>query len=331
MTWQNAARFAALDQHQPAPIPRDPSDRRGYIGGSEIAAVLSLEPYGCARRLWYRKTDATPDREFRATGVMETGTWLEDHIADRTAEQTGWSLRRRSPIKGADHEGAHIDRHIVSFDERGPGVLEVKCVGRETFWKWKFDGVSLGYLLQLQWYMYLTGWKWGAIAAWNRDHEGDGRVMIYPFDLDEALSVQIAERVEEFWETVLQRTPPPPLSPRDHRCEGCEYGPTCKSEEWANVGGEERRDDLVQIVEAYDEARAIAKEAEALKDARHLDLLRAIGDTEVLYSGDFKVSAKVRNGERIDTKRLRNEFPEICKQVMVASDPTRPLLVTRKK
>lgn len=330
MTLQNAARFAALDQHQPAPIPRDPSDRRGYVGGSEIAAVLSLEPYGCARRLWYRKTNATPDREFRATGVMETGTWLEDHIAERTAEQTGWQLRRRAPVKGADHEGAHIDRHIVSFDERGPGVLEVKCVGRETFWKWKFDGVSLGYLLQLQWYMYLTGWRWGAIAAWNREHDGDGRVMIYEFDFDGALSIQVAQRVDEFWEQVLQRTPPAPLSPRDHRCNGCEYAPTCKSEEWANVGGEARRDDLVQIVEAYDEARAIAKQADDLKAARQLDLLRAIGDTEKVYAGDFNVSAKVQEARRIDADALRAEFPEVYQKVAVRS-VSRPLRVTRKK
>ena len=323
-------RFRQLDAHDPQPIPRDPSDRRGYVGGSEIASVLNLDPYGCARRLWYLKTNTPPDREFRETGVMTVGKVMEDHIAALVSEKHGLQLRRRAPVVGMPHEGAHLDRHIVATDERGPGVLEIKCVGTETFRRWQFDGVAQGYVLQLQWYMYVTGWKWGILAAWNREHLGDGGLKLFHFAYDADLMQLVSERVDRFWHTVEQRTAPPILEARDHRCDGCQFGVTCREEEWANVGGEERRDDLVQLVDRYAEARELAKSAESLVDARRRELAAAVGDIETCFAGDWKVTAKVQTARRVDVEKLRAEWPEVYESC-TAESISRPLRVVKKK
>lgn len=323
-------RFKQLDAHDPQPIPRDPSDRRGYVGGSEIAAVLNLEPYGCARRLWYLKTGATPDREFRETGIMTVGKVMEDHIVALVSQKHGLKLRRRAPVVGMPHEGAHLDRHIVATDERGPGVLEIKCVGNETFRRWQFDGVAQGYVLQIQWYMYVTGWKWGILAAWNREHSGDGGLRLFPFTYDAELMELVSERVDRFWHSVEQRTAPPILEARDHRCDGCQFGVTCRDEEWANVGGDERRDDLVQIVQQYAEARAILKTAEEHKEQCQSRLANALGDTATAYTGSYKISYAPQECMRVDATALKLRFPEIYKEVAVRS-VSRPLRVTTKK
>lgn len=316
--------------HDSAPIPKDASDRRGYVGGSEIAAVLNLEPYGCARRLWYQKTGQMQDRSFRETGPMRVGTVMEGWIADQVEEKYGFKLRRKAAVQGMEHEVAHLDRHIVAMDERGPGVLEIKCIGRESYWKWFFDGVPQAYVLQLQWYMRLTGWKWGAIAAWNREHDGDGEVKLYEFTYDDDLMAMVSERVDEFWQRVTDRNPPPPLNPRDTRCDGCEFGATCRDEEWANVGGDERRDDLVQIVQQYAEARAILKTAEEHKEQCQSRLANALGDTATAYTGSYKISYAPQECMRVDATALKLRFPEIYKEVAVRS-VSRPLRVTTKK
>ena len=323
-------RFHQLEAHNPAPIPKDASNRRGYVGGSEIAAVLNLEPYGCARRLWYRKTHQPEDRPFRETGPMRVGTVMEDWIADEVERQFGLKLRRKAPVQGMEHEGAHIDRHIVAMDERGPGVLEIKCIGRQAYWKWLFDGVPQQYVLQLQWYMRLTGWKWGAIAAWNREHDGDGEVKLYQFEYDDELMALVSERVDEFWQRVTDRNPPPPLNPRDTRCDACEFGASCRDEEWANVGGDERRDDLIQIVQQFDDARAIVKSAEEHKEQCQSRLVEALGDTATAYAGPYKVSYAPQESMRIDAAGLKLKYPEIYKEVAVRS-LSRPLRVTTKK
>jgi hypothetical protein len=57
----HAERFDALAAHVPE-VSQDPSKRQWYIGGTDIQHVLSLEPYGCARRLmamrrWSARSD----------------------------------------------------------------------------------------------------------------------------------------------------------------------------------------------------------------------------------------------------------------------------------
>lgn len=311
-------------------IPNNPGERRGYIGGSDIAAVLSLEPYGCARRLWYRKTGRREDRPFRETGPMTVGRVMEDWIADQVAELQGWKLRRKAPVQGMEHEGAHLDRHIVACDDCGPGVLEIKCVGRQSFWQWVFDGVPTHYILQLQWYMRLTGWQWGAIAAWNREHEGDGVVKVFQFDYDDDLMDLVSTKVDEFWTAVQTGTAPAALDPRDTRCDGCEFGATCRAEEWALVSGEERRDDLIQIVEQYDEARQVAKMAEENKERAQELLATALGDAATTYAGQWKVTFKPQESTRVDPVALRRDFPDVWMKVAVRS-VSRPLRVTTKK
>ena len=302
--------------------------RTGFIGGSDLASVLSID-YGCARRLWYQKTNTPEDRPRLTTGIMETGTWLEAMVAERTADQTGWTVKRRKQITQG-HEAGNIDRHIVAFDERGPGVLEIKIVGNQTFNKWRFEGIDLAYMLQLQWYFYLTGWTWGVIAAWNREHTGDSAVKLYTFKYDATLIEQVRLLVDQFWKMVEDGERPLVLEPRDHRCDGCAWLATCKSEEWAGVGGEERRDELVQIVDAYKDAQDIVKSAEMhLEECR--DAIEAsIGDAALVMSGPWKISWKVQESRRVSTDLLRQKHPLVYEECAVKS-VSRPLRITRSE
>jgi len=284
-------------------------DRRGYVGGSEIASVLNLEPYGCARRLFYIKTGATVDRPFVMNGAMEAGVALEDYVAAKAAEATGWTLRKRPGKRGeAEHELVHIDRDIIGSDRKTTGIAEIKVIGEQSFFSWLRDGVPMGYLLQLQWGMHIWDRTWGAIIAWNRD--SGGKPHIFEFDRDDATIPLVRARVEAFWAAVESGQRPTPLDERDGRCDRCEYLATCLESEWAALDPAEADSDfdIEQAAQAYDEAREIAKEAEELKQARRDFVVSIMSGRQ--KSG--RVSVTQSETWRLDVDALKRDRPEIA-------------------
>ena len=58
------------------------ADRLSGIGGSDVADVLSLEPWGCARRLYYEKRQVPPDyADESKEALFERGHVLEPLVA----------------------------------------------------------------------------------------------------------------------------------------------------------------------------------------------------------------------------------------------------------
>jgi predicted phage-related endonuclease len=290
--------------------------RTGFIGGSDIAAVLNLEPYGCARRLWYIKTGATPDREFKMSSVMQMGVWAEDGIARMVEERTGWTLRRREKRQEA-HEGVHIDRDIVGSERKTTGIAEIKCIGQNSYWTWIKEGVPVGYLLQLQWGMMLWERSWGAIAAWNRD---TGELHVFEFDYDAALVEAVRDRVAEFWQMVETEAIRPALPMDDDRCEDCQFKTSCFESQWANVAdnGSPRMDHLFDALVKYQAFRGIEKEA-IEKAAEQRAIIEAeMKDNELIQIGAVPVSWKVQTSWRLDEKAMPPEIKEQYKRKIVS-------------
>ncbi len=304
-------------------ISNDPTvNRQSFVGGSDVAGVLSIPPYGCARLLWYRKVGTDPDRPFVSTGIMTIGTVMEDWVAKRIEEIKDWRLIRRGAVSNA-HETAHIDREIQKA-RATPGIAEIKIIGDQTYWLWLREGVSLGYMLQLQWYMMLHERDWGAIIAWNRDAGGDPHV--FEFEFDAELAQMVRAEVEKFWQHVESRVAPAPLEPRDERCDGCEYGATCREEEWSNVADNGLVKIDVPVFQKWKQLKAIGKEAEAEADALRPEIEAAIGDNALVQIGMDKVHLKPQTAYRVDTDALKREYPEIAAALMRKS-VSRPLRV----
>lgn len=308
-------------------VTQDPSKRTGFIGGTDIQHILSLEPYGCARKLYYQKLAFPQDREFRTNGPIIAGTMMEAGVAELVTERTGWKLRRRK-AEANGHEGARIDREIVGH-ERGPGVLEIKTVSDQAYWGWKRDGVPLGYLLQIQWYMRVMGRAWGALAAFNRD---TGVLEIYEFDARPEFTDAVARHVEAFWQRLERRDPPPWLEERDGRCESCQWEATCRDDEWAGVRdfGGVRMDELADIVARYKRLKGIAVSAESEAESVRAEIEAALGDNSLVQIGGYKASWKTQETWRVPTAVLKAKYPEIYEELAERS-VSRPLRITEPK
>lgn len=339
--YTSAERFEALEKHA-AVVSQDPAQRQGFIGGTDIAHVLGLEPYGCARRLWYQKTGAPQDREFRLTGPIIAGKLMEDGIAEMVAEERpDWKIRRKRATANG-HELQRVDRAIVGQD-RGPGVLEIKTVSDRAYWDWKRDGVPLGYLMQVQWYMRVLKWSWACIAALNRD---TGQLDLYEIDARPALMESVAEKVDWFMQYhVDQRVPPPWLEDRDGRCESCQWEPTCQMDEWSAVSdqGLVQIEGLPKLVADYKRLKDLEKKVSAsLEELRSgdpksedesyrlgIDALMGVNE-QARASADERVLFRVVETSRVDTDALKTKYPEVYADVLKRS-VSRPLRIFKIK
>lgn len=336
----HAERFDALAAHVPE-VSQDPSKRQGYIGGTDIAHVLGLDPYGCARRLWYQKTGATPDREFKMTGPIVAGVAFEAYIAELVKDRTGWNIRRKRASANG-HELQRVDRAIVGH-ERGPGVLEIKTVSDRAYWDWKRDGVPMGYLMQVQWYMHVLGWKWACIAALNRDM---GQLDLFEIDARPDLMASVAEKVDWFMaHHVDQRIAPPWLEERDGRCESCQWEPTCQMDEWSAVSdqGLVQIEGLPKLINDYRRLKDLEKKvAASLKELRTgdpnsedeayrlgIEALMGVNAVADAGSGEY-VKFSPQETQRIDTERFKTKYPEVYADVLTVS-VSRPLKLFKIK
>lgn len=342
----HAPRFDALEAHKPQ-VSQDPAKRQGFIGGTDIQHVLGLEPYGCARRLWYQKTGATPDREFRMTGPIVAGKLMEDGVAEMVKEmRPDWKVcRKRASASG--HELQRIDRAILGSG-RGPGVLEIKTVSDRAYWDWKRDGVPLGYLMQVQWYMHVlsqrgTNWTWACIAALNRD---TGQLDLYEIDARPDLMAAVAEKADWFMSHhVDQRIAPAWLDERDGRCESCQWEPTCQMDEWSAVSdqGLVQIEGLPKLMKDYRRLKDLEKKVEAsLEELREgdadsedeayrlgIEALMGINAAADAGVGEY-VKFKPQETQRIDTTLFKTKYPEVYADVLTIS-VSRPLKLFKIK
>jgi predicted phage-related endonuclease len=336
----HAARFDGLERHVPE-VSQDPAQRQGFIGGTDVAHVLGLEPYGCARRLWYQKTGAPPDRDFRMTGPIVAGKLMEDGVAEMVKEQTGWKIRRKRATANG-HELQRVDRAIVGH-EWGPGVLEIKTVSDRAYWDWKRAGVPLGYLMQVQWYMRVLGWSWACLAALNRE---TGQLHLFTFQANEQLMAAVAKKVDWFVSHhVDQRVTPAWLEERDGRCESCQWEPTCQMDEWSAVSdqGLVQIEGLPPLVAEYQRAKDLITRAEKMadilrtgdesaEDEAHrlgIDALMGVNEQAAAGNGEY-VKFRVVETSRVDTDALKAKYPDVYADVVKRS-VSRPLKILKIK
>ncbi len=187
-------------------------ERRKGLGGSDTPVILLGEehPFTTPRELWEDKVHGT--RDTAITPAMRRGIVLEDVVAKLYAEETGRKLRRVNKILShKEHPWllANIDREIIG-DERGPGVLEIKCPGIRTFSRIKREGVSDYYLIQLMHYLTVTGRSWGALAVFSAEA---WELIHFDVEFDEELARAIIEMGRDFWNLVVTKTPPPESIP----------------------------------------------------------------------------------------------------------------------
>lgn len=175
--------------------------RKQYIGGSDAAAVVGMNPWVSPYSLWAEKSGLVPS--FEGNLITEVGTYLEEFVAKKFEEETGKKVRRCNLSMINDRYPwaiANVDRLIIG--ERAG--LEIKTTSSLLTKKFKNGEFPEQYYCQCVHYLAVTGLeRWYlAVLVGNREL----KIFCIERDEDEIAALMEAER--EFDGRIKENRPP---------------------------------------------------------------------------------------------------------------------------
>lgn len=276
--------------------------RRYGIGGSDIGTICGLNPYNSPYRLWLEKTGQIPLSDSDSEAML-WGRLHEDTIAKEFSRRTGIKVQRRNAILQHDEHAwalANVDRICIENGERG--VLECKTTGASRADEWDGDDVPPAYMLQVQWYLYVTGYQFGYLACLI----GGNKLVTRRVERDDDLIRELVERAAEFWGQVTTMTPP--------ELDGSEATSDALSSLYPVATEDDPVElplDALDLFSQYDAAKANAKEAETALEEWANKLKALMGPHAVGVCSERKVTWSTVTTQRLDTNKLKSERPEI--------------------
>ncbi len=269
--------------------------RSTYIGGSDAAAVVGLNPFSSPYALWAEKTGQIPG--FSGNLATEVGTYLEEFVAQKFAAETGKKIRRcKQSFFNTDYPFAiaNIDREIVGED----AGLEIKTTSELNMKKFKGGEYPANYYCQCVHYMAMTGKKrwYLSVLIGNRDFRW------FTIERDEAEIAALMEAEADFWELVKTHTPPAADSSR-------------ATTETIETFYPESRDETVDLtLESAALAQYIAlgkqiAELETMRDEAANRIKAFMGDAGGGECDGYRVSWKSSTRRTFDSKKFAKENP----------------------
>lgn len=283
-------------------------ERRKGIGGSDVAAIMGLSAYSTPYQVYLDKVEG-----------------ISDDISGRPAVMWGNILE---PVVGKHYMDLHTNRHVrrvnamarsiarpwaqasLDYEVRDPelgwGILECKTAGwrREDDWK---EGVPVYYQTQVAHYMSVTGRKFADIAVLIAGN--DYREYRIVRDDDDVSSVEAA--VDSFWNDFVVRGVPPEVCEVDSR----ELFLAHKDSDDNLIEADATPYEVKRWLVAKSEFDSAKKEYERWSNkAKAL-----IGDARGIRMPDGALTWIRSSKSRIDTKRLKEECPEVIERYTTSS------------
>lgn len=170
------------------------------IGGSDVAAIMGINPWKSPLEVWLEKTGRAEPPDLSGNEKVEWGNRLEAAVADKFADAHPDMkvLRKNCTMVSKDRPWAfaNIDR-----EARGPsgrGGLECKTAGLRSEGQWVY-GPPEHYLAQVQHYLSVTGWDWWWVAVLIGGQEY--REYLIPRDDEDIAAIDAA--VDRFWNSFV--------------------------------------------------------------------------------------------------------------------------------
>lgn len=295
--------------------------RNKFIGGSEASIVVGMNKYRSPFALWAEKTGKVAPENLDDKLVVQFGTYAEDFVAQQFTKETGKKVRKTGLYVNEKYpfSCASIDRMIVGENS----LLECKTTGEFNKADWQGDNIPDAYYVQCLHYMAVMEMEYCYIACMF----GNGRDFVHKridFNKTDAETLMEAER--KFWELIKSETPP--------AIDGSESCTAILNEKFH--GGLTEPIDLPseaeKLVAEIDEYSKQYSDLENIIDLRKNRLREILGDHEIGYVGDRKITWKFEKGRgSFDTKGLQKQAPEIYNQFYTAGTPKRVLRIGKPK
>lgn len=293
--------------------------RKLGITGTDLGGLTGISRYSSPMKVYLDKVGALEPIEDNE--AMYWGRVMEDVIAKEfQAKNNNYKINKVNVIlKHLEYEWAlgNIDR-LITKENGEKGILEIKTVSEYGKDAWEDEEVPPQYMVQLQWYMFVAGVKFGYFAALI----GGNKYIQKYVERDEELIEILLNTAKDFWENnVLTKNPP--------LVDGSEASTDLLKSLYpiSNPGTELiLPEEASELIEARDELKSQAKELDEKISECENKLKDLLKDNEVGICGNKKVTWKSSTRTTVDSKSLKSKYPQIYTECSKTT-PTRTFTI----
>lgn len=278
--------------------------RKNGIGGSDASVVCGINRYKTPIELWMEKTNQAPMQDVGESAYW--GTQLEPLVRAEFSKRTGIEVTAaKQLLQSAEYPFmlANLDG-ICCDPNSGECIFEAKTASAFKAGEWD-NSIPDEYMLQIQHYMAVTGFKAAYIAVLIGGNTFRWRLV----ERDDELISMMIELEDSFWKCVENGTPPP--------IDGSDACAKFLAEKYSDSTANptfELPSEAEKIIENYNSA---CEKLSAITEEKQLseNLLKdLLGKNEVGIIGNKIVTWKSVSQERLDTKTLKSEHPALYKK-----------------
>lgn len=275
--------------------------RKRGIGGSDVAAILGISKWKSAVGLWLDKTNQSSEPE-EENEAMQWGSIMEPVIRNHFAEVMGKlvvevkaMLRHPEyPFMLADVDGVTVD------DEGNPAILEIKTASEYKRGEWE-DDIPAYYQTQVQHYLCVTGVGKAYVAVLI----GGNSFKVFEVDADAEVQQMIIAVERDFWNKVQNMIRP--------EIDGSDAATELLNRAYRGGISEQiiLPEEAIEYVDRYIEASAEEDNAKAKKQDAANHIKEFMRDYDKAKCLDYTITWKPVSTERLDTKALKENEPEV--------------------
>ena len=269
-----------------------------YIGGSDCAALIGMNPFSSPYAVWAEKTDLIAP--FEGNLATDVGTFLEPFVAKKWMEETGKKVHNDNLSFLNDEYPwaiANIDRKV----EGENAGLELKTCSELRMKEFHGDEYPANYYAQCVHYLAVTGYdKWylGVLV-------GNRHFLTYEIERNEEEIASLMEAEKEFWyKHVVPKVAPP--------VDGSFATTDAISEIYTFDGGDTV--DLSRYEGTFQQRKSVDTHIRSLKEEKDRlenQIKVLMGNSPKATCGLFTVSWKNQKTSGLDREAIKRDYPDI--------------------
>ncbi|MBP3630242.1 MAG: YqaJ viral recombinase family protein [Clostridia bacterium] len=292
--------------------------RRTSLGGSDASVILGLNDFKSKYTLWAEKKGFV-NNDSEDNERMRIGRDLEQYVAERFCEATGKKVRRRNYMflhDDYDFISANVDREIIGEN------AGLECKTTSAFSKSDFENgeIPLYYYCQCMHYMAVMGYEkmYLAVLVLGKSFHW------FEIERNEKEIESLINTEVNFWNRyVLSDVEVPEVDGSENTFKTIsQMYPKAENEEMIDLDNE----DVCEYIKLQEQIKKLQSYADEFKQKIQVSL----GKNSFGKTKGFEVSYKNQSRTTVDSKRLKEEQPEIYKEYSKESS-TRVLRVKKLK
>lgn len=292
-------------------------DRTGFIGASEIGAIVGQDPFTTPLKLYGLKTGLIPPDDLSDNEAVEWGTRLERIVSQKFAEKHGVKLiayKKRFVHPEYEFLSCELDNIIAGTDE----LVEIKTASAWQMKKWqREDEIPAHYICQVMMQLGLSKRKVGHIAVLI----GGQKYIERKVEFDQEFYDSLVQKAVGFWSMVEAKTPP--MACGDDAEALLALYPT------------NQNDEIIQGIEELNTAVARRQELSmhiddmgAEKEEIDSKIKQIIGDNTGIKTNEYLITWKAQSRRTVDIAGLK---ADMLYEKYSKESSTRVLRVTKNK